>query len=272
MVGGKRKLLPELLRLMPKSSEWKSYHEPFLGGGALFFALASRGMLKGRHSILSDTNEELINAYWRVVDSTEPLIDLLQSYKYEEKFYYATRASRPKTSLEKVARFLYLNRVCFNGLYRVNAKGQFNVPFGKYTNPTICDADNLRAVSQLFGEWNEWSVGHNDFEVALDWTKKGDFVYLDPPYVPVSKTSSFTGYASGGFTERDQERLASAYRKHAKRGVKLMLSNSNTQLVRELYSGWGFDFQEVQAPRSVNSKADKRGNVTELVIRSWVKS
>jgi DNA adenine methylase len=217
-------------------------------------------------------NEELINAFQTVETRVEALIAMLRKpycYRYESECYYLVRALDPSLLglTERAARTVFLNKTGFNGLYRVNAKGQFNVPFGLYTNPKICDAENLRACSTVLAGVFLQTL---DFWEALRRTSEGDFVYLDPPYVPVSKTSNFTGYAKGGFNEDEQRRLASAFRKHAERGVLLMLSNSNTQLVRELYEG--FDIQEVQAPRAVNSKASGRGKVTELVIRSWVKS
>jgi len=268
--GGKRALLSELRRLMP--AKFRVYHEPFVGGGALFFDLENDGRLGLGAASLSDTNEELINAYKTIDSNIDALVSLLKKpycYRYEEECFYAVRALDPLllSTVERAARIIFLNRTCFNGLHRVNQKGQFNVPFGRYTNPTICDEENLRACSAAL---TGVTLRSCDFEEALSHTYKGDFAYLDPPYVPISKTSNFTAYGKDGFGEAHQRRLAAAFRKHAERGVLLMLSNSDAPLVWELYKGFGIT--EVQASRNVNSKAAKRGKVTELVVRSWVKS
>jgi DNA adenine methylase len=263
-VGGKTRLLEELIRLMPDA--WLNYHEPFFGGGALFFELASGGYLANK-VFLSDLNEDFIAAYVGITNNVEAVIRFLRLQTNDEDYFYKMRARQPEGDVDRAVRTIYLNKTCFNGLWRTNKKGEFNTPFGKYTNPTICDESNLRAVSRLLGDL-QVTISVADFETALSWTKRGDFAYLDPPYVPVSKTASFTAY-QGGFGEKDQVRLADAYRKHAARGVKLMLSNSDTPLVHELYSG--FDIQVVQAPRAVNSKGSGRGKVNELLVRSWIK-
>jgi DNA adenine methylase len=266
-VGGKTGLLSELRYFMLK--EFGDYYEPFLGGGALFFNLASKGVIHATKSAhLSDANAELINTYRQVKSAPLDVISVLKEYDYDEELYYSTRAIVPDNLVERAARTIFLNKTGFNGLYRVNSKGQFNVPFGRYTNPTICDSKNLLACSLALLRCA--TLNSSDFENALVPANKGDFVYLDPPYVPLSKTSSFTRYEKGDFGLPEQQRLADVFRWHAKRGVLLMLSNSDTPIVRELYAD--FDIQVVQAARAVNSKGDKRGKVNEVVVRSWVRT
>lgn len=261
-VGGKRQLLSELHSRIPSS--YGAYHEPFIGGGALFFSLSSV------QSHISDANSELINAYTVLRDSVEELIEDLQRHRYEEEYYYSIRELDRSDSFEslspiaRASRLIYLNRTCFNGLYRVNRKGQFNTPFGRYENPTICDTDNLRACSEhLEGVL----IRNSSFEGVLDRAKSGDFVYFDPPYVPASETANFTGYAKDGFGPTEQERLLEVCRELHSREVKFLLSNSATSDVLDLYSE--FQIEEVEASRAVNSDATKRGKVSEYVIRNY---
>lgn len=269
-VGGKGQLLPELHRLKPSS--FHAYYEPFVGGGALFFSLASAGFFRARvdpRATLSDTNEDLIQFYRTLREFPEKLINTMKQYVYEEETYYAVRAYDPKqlTDVERASRFLYLNKTCFNGLYRVNKAGKFNVPFGRYTNPTICDEDNLIACSKAL---RGVSIECEDFErMTACAVAPGSLVYFDPPYVPLSKTSDFTGYTKDGFNDKEHVRLARVFAQLADRGVYAMLSNSDTPFTRELYKD--FDITEVMAKRHVNSKADKRGAVKEIIVRSWVK-
>jgi DNA adenine methylase len=254
--GGKRQLLPELLRRVPP--RMGRYFEPFVGGGALFFAL------RPKRAVLADVNDRLIRTYKGVRDQVEDVIERLRSYPYDSKFYYEMRAQEidSRSDAELAAWFIYLNRTGYNGLYRVNRENRFNVPFGRYTNVTICDESNLRACSAALAGVELLCA---DFEVARR-AKKGDFVYFDPPYVPLSATSSFTGYTSGGFGPAEQERLRDTARKLKRRGAVVMLSNSSAGLVRELYAE-DFEVQEVTAMRLVNSRATGRGAVTELIIR-----
>jgi DNA adenine methylase len=261
MVGGKRALLPEILPRLPAKIE--TYYEPFLGGGAVFFALAAEKRFES--AVLSDTNEELIETYRTVRDDVGNLIRRLKTHaaKHSEEYFYKMRAKR---GAEVAARMIYLNRTCFNGLYRVNRKGEFNVPFGKYANPTICDAENLRAVFEAL-DGND--LRNQDFERCVLVAEKGDAVYMDPPYSPASETANFTAYTAGGFGPAEQERLRDVARKLIDRGVHVLLSNSDTPFVRKLYKG--FKIEEVQAPRRVNSKGDKRGNVGELLISGRTK-
>lgn len=263
-VGGKRQLLPELLGLLPE--RWSAYHEPFLGGGALFFALHRAGRLNGIPVVLSDVNAELITTYSAVREQVEQVIALLSSYPHEAQFYYELRTMRPEqlSPVEAAARMMYLNRTGFNGLYRVNSRGEFNVPFGSYKNPRLVDADNLRAVSLAL---REVQLRQSDFEQVLCAAMPGALVYLDPPYVPVSTTASFTDYASGGFGLEQQERLAAAFAAAAARGVWVVLSNSDVPWIRERYGE--FRVVPVQARRALNSDTSKRGQVGEVIVCGW---
>lgn len=258
-VGGKTALLPEILARLPKKIN--TYYEPFVGGGAVFFALAAEGRFK--RAVIGDANEELIRTYRALARNVDVVVQHLKKHVYEEEHYYFVRAKNPRILSDAVAaaRFIYLNRTCFNGLYRVNKKGLFNVPFGSYTNPTICDEENLRAVSKVLRETEIVSAG---FQATTELAKRGDVVYCDPPYIPVSVTANFTTYTKGGFDLVDQARLRDFAADLDKRGVRVLLSNADTPVVRKLYRG--FKIEEVQAPRRVNSKASKRGNVGELLI------
>lgn len=260
-VGGKRGLLPSLLAAAPKS--FKRYHEPFVGGGALFFQLQTEGMLK-HGATLSDNNRRLVHAYVGVRDEVEHVIRLLQTYPHEKQFYWRMRSEMPddKPHAEIAAWLIYLNRTGYNGLYRVNRRNIFNVPFGNYKDPKICDAENLRACSAALGGTE---ILAKSFETIEERAEKGDFVYFDPPYVPVSETSSFTSYTAEGFGPTDQERLAQTARRLKARGVHVLLSNSDSAVVRSLYKK-DFELREVLAARSVNSRADRRGKVKELLI------
>lgn len=260
-VGGKTALLFEILTRLP--AHIYTYHEPFLGGGAVFFALASQNRFE--QAVLGDANQEFAHAYVELARDVDGVIRALKKHVYEEKHYYTVRAQDPRKlgPAERAARLIYLNKSCFNGLWRVNRKGEFNVPFGKYTNPTICDEENLRAVSNVLRETNT-SITSLDFERVVALAKRGDSVYFDPPYVPASATANFTAYTAGGFGLKDQERLRDVAKRLIARGVCVLLSNSDTPLVRELYAG--FRIEEVQAPRRVNSKGGKRGNVGEVIV------
>jgi DNA adenine methylase len=261
MAGGKTSLLPEILsRLPPKIS---TYYEPFVGGGAVFFALAAERRFK--KAVLGDVNSELIRAYGALRVHPDAVIEALKKHVYDKTHYYRVRAQDPKSLKlsDRAARFIYLNRTCFNGLYRVNKKGLFNVPFGDYKNPTICDEENLRAAARAL---TAERLVDGDFYATLHGARVGDVVYFDPPYVPLSKTSSFTGYAKGGFDLFDQERLRNTAYGLVERGVHVLLSNSDTPYVRELYGSKSFRFEKVQARRNINSKGGKRGKVGELLI------
>lgn len=256
--GGKRQLLPELLKRVPAS--FNAYHEPFLGGGALFFAL-DRG---DSRSYLSDANEQLITVYQTLAIPAlrDKVIDALDALRadYTEQQYYRMRASKPINDVEATVKFIYLNKTAFNGLYRVNSRGEFNVPWGKYKNPTICDTPVLiDAANALRGAL----IRASSFEIVLEQAQPNDFAYFDPPYVPV-KADSFTAYTAKGFTWDDQVRLRDVARELKARGVHVLLSNSGSPLVRELYEG--FTIEEVFARRSVNSNGGGRGPVAEVLI------
>lgn len=260
--GGKTQLLPHLLHRVPNS--FGRYIEPFLGGGALFFSM------QPRLSFLSDCNQELINCFQVAQSEVEALIEELKQYRYEKEMYYAVReldrrADFGKLSrIQRAARLIYLNKTCFNGLYRVNSKGQFNVPFGSYTDPTILDAENLRACSAAL---KGAVIQSGNFEQVLEIAQQGDFVYFDPPYAPVSDTADFTSYSKEGFDDSAQELLLLVCLQLNQRGVKWMVSNSNVPLIRELYRG--FTIEPVGASRAINSKGSKRGAVVELIIRNY---
>lgn len=260
--GGKTQLLPHLTHRVPNS--FGRYLEPFIGGGALFFSL------QPRLAMLADCNQELINCYQVVQGEVESLIEELKSYRYEKEMYYSVReldrgADFGKLSrVKRAARLIYLNKTCFNGLYRVNSKGQFNVPFGSYSDPTILDAENLRACSKAL---KGAVIQSGNFEQVLEIAEKGDFVYFDPPYAPLSETADFTAYSKEGFDDAAQEMLLLVCLQLNQRGVKWMVSNSNTPIIRELYRG--FTIEAVGASRAINSKASKRGTVVELLVRNY---
>jgi len=256
--GGKRQLLPAIRLNLPK--KFARYFEPFVGGGAVFFDLAPPC------AILSDANAELINCYLAVRDHVDELIRALRGHVYEKEHYYRVRAIAPDSlgEVERAARTIFLNKTGFNGLYRVNSKGVFNVPFGRFKNPNICDEPTLRTCSaRLVGV----EIHHRPFEATLREARAGDFVYFDPPYIPLSKTSYFTAYSDLRFDLEDQERLARVFEELADRGAKVMLSNSDVEWVRERYAR--FTLKDVLAPRSVNSVVSSRGLVRELLVTSY---
>lgn len=260
--GGKTALLSELLKRVPPN--YGTYHEPFLGGGALFFAL------QPKRAILCDVNARLIRTYAAVKYNVDNLVTMLKSYKeqHSEDFYYATRFNMHTPielfSLALVgAQFIYLNKTSFNGLWRENRAGKFNVPCGKYKNPAILDEENLRACSQALQAAE--GLGTGDFRQTSIEPQPGDLWYADPPYVSVSDTSNFTGYSSGGFTMKDQTDLRDLALSLKRRGVHVMLSNSGSPVVEKLYAK-DFKIEAVKCRRNINSKGDKRGEITEYII------
>jgi DNA adenine methylase len=260
--GGKRQLLNDLLRYSP--SKFNDYYEPFLGGGALFFKLASLGRIKRAH--LNDNSKILIDAYATIKEHPQELVAELKSGKYvnQKEVFYDIRREQPKDLIKATARLLYLNKTAFNGLYRVNSQGKFNVPFGKYVNPKILDEQNIIAVSKAL-QTDE--LMNTDFEMAVKNAKRGDFIYFDPPYYPLSKTANFTGYTKEDFTVKDQERLARNFSELDKKGCLVMLSNSYVPAILELYNG--FTINTVQATRMINCKADGRGKIKEVIITNY---
>jgi DNA adenine methylase len=258
--GGKRQLLPQIETLLPRRID--TYFEPFLGGAALFFRLAARGRFK--RAVLADANAELVNCYQAIRDHVDDVIAALQKYRNDRRRYYAVRAKVPTAPVERAARLIYLNRCGYNGLYRVNSKGEFNVPFGRYRRPVICDVRKLRAASAAL-QGVEIEVA--DFQATVASAGPTDFVYFDPPYVPLSKTASFTAYAAGQFGAQEQERLATLLRTLGKGAVPALLSNSYSRITRDLYRE--LDYRRVPARRSINSVAGGRGPIDEILVRSF---
>jgi DNA adenine methylase len=256
--GGKRSLLEQMRRHLPQS--FGRYFEPFVGSAALFFDL------RPKRATLSDNNSRLIATYRGLRDATDAVIALLKSYRYDRDFFMAMRDRDIDGESDAVvaAWFIYLNKTGYNGLYRVNSNNRFNVPFGRFTNPNICDEANLRACARaLHGA----AIRHSDFEGATQKARKGDLVYFDPPYVPLSATSSFTSYTSSGFGVAEQERLRDTAKRLARRGVHVILSNSSAGAVEALYRE-DFDIVRVFARRSINSRVDGRQPIAEVLIKS----
>lgn len=266
-VGGKRQLLLQFqeLGLYPSAFGGTSggYFEPFVGGGAVFFDL------QPKNATISDLNSELITAYKVVRDDVESLIESLKKHIYDKGYFLKVRAMNPAemSELDIASRFIYLNRTCFNGMYRVNSKGQFNVPFGRYKNPVICDEGNLRAASRALKGAKILNV---DYKSAVSEAKAGDFVYFDPPYYPISSTSSFTSYTKERFAEKEQVELRDTFTELSDRGCYVMLSNSDTAFIRNIYGELkNVTITAVSAGRAINSKATARGKITELVITNY---
>lgn len=261
-VGGKRQLMFELLNNMPEN--YNRYFEPFIGGGALFFEL------QPDNAYISDMNEELINLYQVVRNNVDELITDLQKHDFSKDYFMEirnidrTEEYKNWSDIQKASRFIYLNRTCFNGMYRVNSKGEFNVPFGHYKNPRIVDENNLINCSNLL---QRTEIRHADFSAILNRVQKGDFVYFDPPYVPLSETSSFTSYTKDGFDMNMQFTLREVCDELDSMGVKFLLSNSDTKLVNELYEN--YNIKKVFASRQINANADGRGKITEVLVRNY---
>jgi len=263
--GGKKQLLDQFKLYFPKKIE--RYFEPFIGGGTVaFYLIKTHPEIKKIY--LSDVNEELVITYNVVKKSVEELITLLKEYNlyHNKEFYYKIRAEDVKklTPVQIAARFIYLNRTCFNGLYRVNLKGGFNVPIGSYKNPAICNEEDLREISRLLQK-DDIRVAR--FDDAVKEAREGDFVYFDPPYYPLKKGKSFTTYTKEAFLEKEQEKLAELFKKLDKKCAKVMLSNSDTDFIKALYKGYKINF--VRATRMINCDATKRGKINEIVITNY---
>jgi DNA adenine methylase len=256
--GGKGRLIPQYQPFLPQSFD--TYYEPFLGGGALFFHL------RPQRAVLSDINPELVNVYTCVRDHVDDLIEHLKGHaaNHSHDYYYQIRSSSPNASVERAARLLYLNKTCFNGLYRVNAQGQFNVPIGRYSNPKICDPVLLHAASEAL---QSATILQRSFKDVLDSNPSAqDFIYFDPPYQPLSVTSNFTSYSRDAFTAEHQKQLRDVFAQLAQQKVQAILSNSDCPFIRALYQG--FDIQTIQAARAINSQASKRGKINEVLVMS----
>lgn len=253
--GGKRRLVPEIVARMPAS--YGAYHEPFMGGAALFWHL------RPPVAHLSDANERLVRTYRGIRDNVSDVIALLETYTNTAEFFAAHRAIDVDklSDVGAAAWFIYLNKTCFNGLYRVNKKGRFNSPFGSYANPAICDAENLIACSEAL---RGVSIDHCSFVAAEKRVNPGDFCYFDPPYVPASASANFTSYTADGFGHEEQQALASLARRMRARGVRVMLSNADVPLVRSLYHDFTID--TIMAARAINCDGGKRGKVAEVLI------
>lgn len=263
--GGKTKLLPEILARTPEFGG--TYFEPFVGGGAVFGAIHDREVFKrtsgSAWAVLNDANDELANAYIAVRDHGLELIRKLEAVVHTSERYYAVRGEEPKAVLDRAVRFLYLNKSCFNGLYRVNRAGKFNVPIGSYKNPTIVEpvvmVDWIRALASV-------EVLSGDFEPVVDRAKKGDFLYADPPYLPRSKTADFTGYTAGKFGMKDHERLAASLSAAHVRGAKFLCSQGDSAAIRALYKDFAID--SVSVRHSVAAKKSSRTKVDEVLIHN----
>ena len=264
--GGKRQLLPEIRKYVPR--RYKLYFEPFVGAAAVLFDI------QPQTAIINDANAELINCYHVTKRDPEGLIAQLREHrdKNDKKYFYRLRqldrdpSFATHTDIARAARIIYLNKTCYNGLFRVNSQGQFNVPFGNYTNPNIVDEVVIRAVSRYLNEAHV-EVSNDDFAAAVSGAGRGDFVYLDPPYDPVSDTSSFTGYNLNSFDKNEQRRLKAVCDDLTQRGCKVLLSNSATDFIRELYSDTTrYNTVEVEASRNINSVSTGRGKINELLI------
>lgn len=267
--GGKRQLLPEIERYLP--TDFNDYYEPFVGGGAVFLAI------QNKKTTINDFNASLINTYKVVRDDVEALIQLLKiheehnssDYYYELRSWDRSDLINEKSNVELAARFIYLNKTGFNGLYRVNKKNQINVPYGKYKHPAIVNAEVLRAVSQYLKASNT-EIMNGDFAAAVATAKKGDFVYFDPPYAPVvDDKSSFVSYTLNGFNDDDQRRLYATFKALDERGVYVMLSNSSVEFIHDLYADYQETTQIVHANRAINSNAKGRGKVDEVLVMNY---
>lgn len=266
--GGKRQLLPEIKRYLPENLSQLTYYEPFIGAGAVLFNF------QPRNAVINDSNQQLIMTYQAIRDNVDELIEALRIHaeNNNEEYFYTVRAQDRNenkfaqlTSTEKAARLIYLNKTCYNGLYRVNSQGFFNVPYGKYVRPAICEEPVLKAIHTYF-EDNVIQILNGDFAVAVNNADRNSFVYFDPPYHSADSTN-FTGYQAGGFNEQEQIRLSDIFAELSERGVQCLLSNSDTEFIHGLYKD--FDIITVQARRAINSNAAGRGDVNELLIKNW---
>ena len=264
--GGKRQLMPEIRKMLPNGVTNHPYYEPFIGGGALFFELLPK------RAVINDYNEELINVYTVIKDNPSELIEDLKRHKNTAEYFYKIRAIDRQplfsnlTRIERASRIIYLNKTCYNGLYRVNNAREFNSPFGRYKNPNIVNEPVIKAVSKYLNS-SQIQISSCDYALILKDIPTDSFVYLDPPYHPISESSSFTGYVQGGWDEGDQLRLRDVCNRLRDNGIKFLLSNSASDFIREIYSDYNIHI--VQAKRSVNSNPSGRGQVDEFLIRNY---
>jgi len=263
--GGKRQLIPQMKKYFPE--KFNKYIEPLVGGGAVFFYLFRNNLIHN-DAILIDNNNELINCYKTIEENLDQVINLLNKYKNEKDYYYEIRKKdrnleiyRNLTDIEKASRTIYLNKTCYNGLYRVNSKGQFNVPFGRYKKPNYCDKENLKAASVAL---KSVKIIESSFESCLDYAEEGDFIYLDPPYHPLTKTSSFTSYTKEDFGIDAQKKLFEVFEKLDERRCKILLTNSYSEFILNLYKEYNKVI--IKAKRAINCDASKRGVIKEILI------
>lgn len=265
-VGGKRQLLDSILPLIP---EYTTYYEPFVGGGAVFFHT------QPKKAVINDSNGELINIYKMIKEQPEELIAILAKHRDEncQEYFYGIRSlDRERESyhqmspVEKAARIIYLNKTCYNGLFRVNRAGEFNSPWGRYKNPNIVNETTIRAMSRYLNQ-SKITILCGDYREALKGIRKGAFVYLDPPYMPISSSSSFTGYTATGFGSEEQIELKKQCDMLEKKGIKFLLSNSCCDFIEDLYKD--YIIEHVSAKRTINAKADKRGAIDEVLVRNY---
>ena len=265
-VGGKRQLMPAIIAHLPQNIKDYKYIEPFIGGGAVLFNL------QPKNAIINDYNEELINVYQVIKNNLDELINDLKKHKNEADYFYAIRAldRDPKfdklSDVQRASRIIFLNKTCFNGLYRVNNSGEFNSPFGRYKNPNIVNDPTLKAVNKFLNS-NRIEIQTGDYSEVLKQADKKCFVYLDPPYHPISESSNFTGYVQGGWNSDDQVALKKACDELHKKGVKFLLSNSSAEFIKDLYKDYKITI--VKASRSINSNASDRGEIDEVLIRNY---
>ncbi|MBF2053294.1 MAG: DNA adenine methylase [Candidatus Sericytochromatia bacterium] len=263
--GGKRQLLPTLTEYAPK--QFQHYYEPFVGAGALFLAL------QPRQAVINDLNAELVNAYRVIQKQPEELLRQLQAHSNDPDYFYQIRALDREAHLyeqldpvQRASRTIYLNKTCYNGLYRVNRKGQFNAPFGRYRKPLIADETGIRNLHRFLNQ-RPVRILNTDFEQAVQNARAGDFVYFDPPYDPLSPSASFTAYQQEGFGRPEQRRLARVVQDLTRRGCRVMLSNSSTDFIRSLYKG--YTQIPVSASRRINAVAANRGLIEELLVLNY---
>ena len=265
-VGGKRQLMPEIRKMLPRGVANRPYYEPFIGGGALFFDL------QPKRAIINDYNEELINVYTVIRDNPNELIEDLRKHENTAEYFYEIRAVDRQplfahlSKIQRASRIIYLNKTCYNGLYRVNNAGEFNSPFGRYKNPNIVNEPVIKAVSKYLNS-PQIQISNGDYELILRDIPINSFVYLDPPYHPISESSNFTGYVQGGWNDGDQLRLRDVCNRLNDNGIKFLLSNSASGFIRDIYSG--YNIHVVQANRAVNSNSSKRGQVDEFLICNY---
>jgi DNA adenine methylase len=265
-VGGKRQLMPSIVALLPKNISSYDYVEPFIGGGAVLFNL------QPKNAVINDFNTELINVYNVIKNELEGLIADLKKHKNNSDYFYELRSLDRNDDFKKISqvqrasRIIYLNKTCFNGLYRVNNAGEFNAPFGRYKNPNIVNEPTLKAVNKFLNT-NNITINNGDYTTVLKDTTEKSFVYLDPPYHPISESSNFTGYIQGGWNIYDQIELRKACDELHKKGVKFLLSNSSADFIKDQYKDYNISI--VKANRAINSDGANRGEVEELLIRNY---